>query len=277
VTGERLSEESTHELTVDPDDPQLVVKRYRSPEAGKPEREWQALRLLHEHAPGLAPEPVRECLSAEPPAIVMRRVPGAELRGPPLDGADLDAIGAALDRLHRSVPRKVVEGLPAAGSNPTDGGARLHHRLSSLPRPEHDPVVTAAYDHARTWLGSDEARRLARDDVAPVFARGDHNLANFLRDGDRLHLVDFEDAGRGDRPSELAELVEHIGARTTPDVAWEGFLARCDLDPTERRRLAGVRRLAACMWLLLLLPGQPGEARNPPGTLRRQAERLLGL
>jgi hypothetical protein len=31
------------------------------------------------------------------------------------------------------------------------------------------------------------------------------------------------------------------------------------------------------MWLLMLLPGQAGEHRNPPGTLRMQANRTLGL
>jgi len=39
----------------------------------------------------------------------------------------------------------------------------------------------------------------------------------------------------------------------------------------------GFRRLAALFWLLMLRPGSRSSARNPPGTLERQAERLLGL
>jgi len=37
------------------------------------------------------------------------------------------------------------------------------------------------------------------------------------------------------------------------------------------------RRLAALFWLILLLPGGQASGRNPPGTLRRQADRLLAL
>jgi hypothetical protein len=37
------------------------------------------------------------------------------------------------------------------------------------------------------------------------------------------------------------------------------------------------RRLAALFWLVMLLPGSPAHHRNPPGTLERQAARLLLL
>jgi len=37
------------------------------------------------------------------------------------------------------------------------------------------------------------------------------------------------------------------------------------------------RRLLATFWLLMLLPGSPSHRRNPPGTLQRQASRLLEL
>jgi hypothetical protein len=37
------------------------------------------------------------------------------------------------------------------------------------------------------------------------------------------------------------------------------------------------RRLWAMFWLRLLLPGGPGERRNPPGTADTQAQRLLEL
>ena len=110
-----------------------------------------------------------------------------------------------------------------------------------------------------------------------MFARADHNLANFLLDDDHVVLVDFEYSGRGDRPGELAELVEHISARTTPGREWETFLSRCGLSARERHQMAGLRRMNAIWWLLILLPGQPGHDRNPPGTLHSQAERLLSL
>jgi aminoglycoside phosphotransferase len=277
VTEGAFTQDSTHQLSLANDDPQLVVKRYVSVAHRKPQREWRALCLLHEYAPGLAPEPVRADLSADPAVVVMRRLPGEPLRGRLLSAGCLDALGEALQRLHTCLPPRVLDSLSPAGNDPASGGPRLRRRLVTLQRPNGDPVVSAAYDHAVAWFDSAEAAELIGSEAPAVFARGDHNLANFLLDGERVLLVDFEDSGRGDRLSELAELVEHISARTTPDREWHTFLSRCELDTGERHRLAGLRRLQAIFWLLVLLPGQPGHQRNPPGTLRRQAERLLSL
>jgi hypothetical protein len=75
----------------------------------------------------------------------------------------------------------------------------------------------------------------------------------------------------------MAELVEHISARCTPDALWQDFLAGLDLSRAERARLRAARRRRVVMWLLILLPGQSGDSLNPPGTLRKQAERTLDL
>jgi thiamine kinase-like enzyme len=103
------------------------------------------------------------------------------------------------------------------------------------------------------------------------------NLANFLWNGTSLFHVDFEDSGRRDLAVELADLVEHLGSRRTPEAAWDDLLAGCDLDRSRRTRHAAARRLFAAFWLRLLLPGAPAHARNPPGTLERQSERVLAL
>lgn len=69
-------------------------------------------------------------------------------------------------------------------------------------------VVRAAFDVAAGWLG-----RTSEPDpgaFTPVFGQGDGNLANFLWDGHRARLVDFEDSGRSDRAFELATFVEHV-------------------------------------------------------------------
>jgi len=277
VTDGLLTQASTHQLSLASDNPQLVVKRYVSSAHREPQREWRALHLLQEYAPGLAPEPVCADLSADRAVVVMSRLPGEPMRGRPLRGGCLDSLGEALQRLHTCVPARVLDNLSPSGSDPTTGAPKLRRSLAALRRPEGDPVVSAAYDHALAWFDSAEAAKLIDFEGPVVFGRGDHNLANFLLDGDHVSLVDFEDSGRADRPCELAELVEHISARTTPDREWHTFLSRCELDARERRRLAGFRRFQAIMWLLLLMPGQPGHQRNPPGTLRHQAERLLGL
>jgi thiamine kinase-like enzyme len=104
-----------------------------------------------------------------------------------------------------------------------------------------------------------------------VLGHGDANLANYLWDGRRIHIVDFEDATISDPATELVNLVEHLSAR---HLDGEGFCARFDVDPV---RLRASRRLWAMFWLRLLLPGGPAEPRNPPGTADTQTRRLLDL
>lgn len=58
----------------------VAVKRFRSLVHGdEPRREWRALKLLARYAPGLAAEPFRADLDADPPVVVMSRLPGAPL------------------------------------------------------------------------------------------------------------------------------------------------------------------------------------------------------
>jgi aminoglycoside phosphotransferase (APT) family kinase protein len=104
-----------------------------------------------------------------------------------------------------------------------------------------------------------------------VLGHRDPNLANYLWDGHRVRIVDFEDAAVSDPATELAILTEHLSLR---EVDTEAFCARFDVD---RRRLYAARRVWAMFWLRLLLPGGPAARRNPPGTADSQARRLLGL
>jgi hypothetical protein len=265
---------TAHELARTSDG--LVLKRYRQDAGDRPGREWRALRLLQKHAPGLAPEPVAVDLDVSPPFITMGEVPGQALGGQPLSLAQLRGIGAALDRLHTSVPLSALDDVfPFRPRGGTDGLAR---RLAAQPRPVNDPATARAYDEGLRWLAGTEADQLLTEDLtAAVLGRGDHNLSNFLWDGHQVRLVDFEYAGRCDVSGEIAELVEHISARCTPDALWQEFLEGLELSRAERARLRAARRLRAVMWLLMLFPGQPGDSRNPPGTLRKQAERTLDL
>jgi hypothetical protein len=254
----------------------LILKEYRQDAGDRPGREWRALRLLQEYAPGLAPEPVAVDLDARPPFITMSELPGQALGGQPLSSAQLRGIRAALDRLHTSVPLSALDDVfPFCPRGDVDGLAR---GLAAQPRPGDDPVTARAYDEGLRWLAGAEAYQfLTGEPTEAVLGRGDHNLSNFLWDGQQVRLVDFEYGGRCEVSDEVAELVEHISARCTPDALWQEFLAGLDLSRAERARLQAARRLRVVMWLLLLLPGQPGESQNPPGTLLKQAERTLEL
>lgn len=110
-----------------------------------------------------------------------------------------------------------------------------------------------------------------------VLGHGDGNLANVLWDGERCRLVDFEDSGLSDRAYEYADLVEHISSWSTGAVDAESLLGHLALDPALACRTHQARRLMALYWLIMLLPGNPADLRNPLGTLSRQASRLLTL
>ena len=55
------------------------------------------------------------------------------------------------------------------------------------------------------------------------------------------------------------------------------FRSLFDLTHAEAARGHDYRRLAALFWLIMLRPGGTSSTRNPPGTLERQAHRLLEL
>jgi thiamine kinase-like enzyme len=140
-----------------------------------------------------------------------------------------------------------------------------------------DPLPRQAYRAALAWLDSGQAQRPAAGTGPPVFAQGDPNLANHLWDGRRVHLVDFEVSGRGDRATELADFVEHVTVWAHAGISAGAFLDRFELDPGERQRVTQLRRLFAAFWVMRLLPGGSAHRRNPPGTFERQASRLLDL
>lgn len=249
----------------------LLIKRYGSDPGDAPHREWRALQILHEYAPGLAPAPIAVDLDAVTPSITMSELPGKALGGRPLSSAQMTAIEVALDRLHTCVPQSVLADVPMCPR----GSGDLVDRLAAQPRPADDAVTARAYDESLRWLSRAEEDSAA--DVEPVLGLADHNLTNFLWDGKQIRLVDFEYSGRSDLCFEMAEMVEHIAARCTPDDMWQQFLDRLDLTEVEGRRLLTIRRGHAIMWFFILLPGQAGHDRNPPGTLRKQAERTLDL
>jgi hypothetical protein len=57
----------------------------------------------------------------------------------------------------------------------------------------------------------------------------------------------------------------------------DDFIQGLGFSAAQQARVLGFRRLMAVFWLLMLLPGNPGHQRNPPGSAERQAERLLAL
>jgi hypothetical protein len=266
----------THEVTVSG---RTVVKRFPHCTRAEPRREWQALTLLARYAPGLAPEPVRAHLIADPPEIIMSRLPGEPLGTRAAPHAQVNAIADALHQLHHAIPAPVLDTVDEVGhgGGPQSFSDGVRKLAAGCPAGSLDPLPRRAYDRVIAWLDRGGARALDLAALYPVYAHGDGNLANRLWDGRRVRLVDFEDSGRGGRAQELADFVEHISVWAHAGIDAGAFLDRFDLSPAERQQISELRRLRAAHWLMILLPGGGANHRNPPGTFERQANRVLEL
>lgn len=264
---------TTHHIA---QDVETVTKTFRLRHGDEADREWSALTLLAWHAPGLAPAPLEHSVRDGAPAVVMSRLAGLPLGHEPLTAAQTAGLATALNLLHAAVPPEVLAALPVRRS----GGAEMVGYLRTWavePVPPLAPPVADALAAATTWLHSPETASLGGPPADPVFTQADGNLANFLWDGATCRVVDFEDSGRSDRALEVADLLEHVSASLRGLVDEEALVAALGLSVAQRRRLVSGRRLFATFWLLMLLPGNPGHARNPPGSLEHQAARVRTL
>jgi Ser/Thr protein kinase RdoA (MazF antagonist) len=185
----------------------------------------------------------------------MSWLPGVQLDHAPLSPAQADALMGALERLWQSVPPARVRARAAATVlNSAALAGQVRAMLASRSGLGEDPLVRRAWQAAVTWLGSSALDNQPCRGGGVVLGQGDGNLANYLWDGTGVRIVDFEDSGPSDRAFELAILVEHISAWKDASLDADSFLARFGLTSPERARLREWRRLAALLWLLLLLP-----------------------
>lgn len=227
-----------------------VHKRYVSWAGEEPAREWAGLRLLAEHAPGLAPGPLRRETVEGAPVVVMTRLPGLPLGDGPLSARQVRALCLALGRLF-AVP---VTAVCAAGlGERNDGPSTFRSWVREWAGGAHDftgcrepALVQDALDRARGWLESPSA---TPDGVVdPVLAMADGNLANLLWDGEVCRLVDFEDCGLSDPAYELADpadLAEHASSRLAGLLDVDVLVAEIGLTERQPARWAAYRPLFA--------------------------------
>jgi hypothetical protein len=263
----------THDLTIGTSQ---VSKRFVSWRRGEPDREWNALKALEIHAPGLAATPLHRAEEGGRPVVVMSRLPGTPLGGRPLTTRQVAAVADALTTLHRAVPAEELSRFPPRNWYPAEAVAALRSRAVEPPAGLHGDV-RRAFRAGAEWIRSAEASGIASDDGPQVLAQADGNIANFLWDGERCRLVDFEDAGRGDRAFEIADLVEHLSTWLHGVLVAEDLLGLLAMEQDVAERVLAARRAMAFYWLLILHPGKPAHPRNPPGSYERQARHLLEL
>lgn len=252
-----------------------VTKTYTSWGRGEPDREWAALTVLAEHAPGLAPEPLERHEVDGRPAITMTRLPGTPLGTGPLTVAQTDAVAHAVRRVHavplHALPPVLGERISGPSRFAADIGAWLAPDVDLTPcRDPH--LVAEAVDAARAWIATPPAGARLE-----VLALADGNLANFLWDGERCRVVDLEDSGASDRAYELADQVEHITFRVAGQGDPDRLATAAGLPDDDRPRWASYRGIFACFWLVMLLPGNPAWSRNPESSTEDQSRHLLRI
>ncbi|WP_182884204.1 phosphotransferase family protein [Microbispora sp. H10885] len=267
------TQSSTHGIAMSAD---KVVKTYASWDRGEHEQEWRALNLLAQYAPDLAPLPLEADLQAEPPVIVMSRLDGVPLRGQAVTPEQIEAMAEAMKTLHESVPESVVAGLAPSPWNPSVAVAKARRLRAEEPYLGEDPLVLRAFAVGAEWLDSSPLDELAAATVTPVLGLSDGNLANYLWDGKRVRMVDWEDSGRSDRAFELAEVIEHI-SRLDGNFDGSVLLEHLDLPAVETARVQIFRCLLAFSWLCTLGPGGLFFERNPAGSLETQANQVIRI
>jgi thiamine kinase-like enzyme len=174
---------------------------------------------------GVGPEVVD--FMTEPPCLVTRFIEGrpltaAELRGPPL----LEQVAAALRTIHAGTPLPlrfdsfaVVDAYQATARA---HGARVPARFGDL--------IGRAHAIRAALAGGAEH--------APVPCHNDLLTANFLHDGERVRIVDWEYAGMGDRYFDLGNLSVNNGFAEADD---ERLLAAYWEAPCMPARFAALR------------------------------------
>ncbi|MEV1171950.1 phosphotransferase [Nonomuraea sp. NPDC049784] len=241
----------------------VVVKRYRSSGYDEPEREWRALKLLAGHDPGLAPAPVTAELRADPPTVVMSRLDGAAVSGE-ITGKLVDALAEAVTGVQQAIPPRVLERVPPRAGHPVEL-LQLVRKWAAAAEP--DPAIAEALRAATAWVERPALEQLLARPGTPVFGTGDGNIANYLWDGTKVRVIDFEYSGRSDRAFELAEVTEHIAVWENDPAGMTAVLERLELTTEEAARLTECRRLMALFWLL----------RAREEIRSEQADRMLAL
>jgi Ser/Thr protein kinase RdoA (MazF antagonist) len=206
----------------------------------------------------------------------MSRLAGRPFGDEPLTTAQVAALARALTRLHGAATEADLAGLPPRRWAPQELLPTLGEWIRD-PRAGLPDRVRRAAGAATEWLDSPEAAALAGPPERPVLGQGDGNIGNVIWDGAACTLVDFEDAGVSDASCEVADLLEHVTVSLPDLLGTAGLLDALGFPARDRERVLDFRRLFAALWLLMLMPDGPAHARNPPGSLDRQADRLLRL
>jgi Ser/Thr protein kinase RdoA (MazF antagonist) len=124
------------------------------------------------------------------------------------------------------------------------------------------------------WEDSGDAAILA-EPARRIFSRGDSNLLNWLWDGSRIGVVDYEFAGYSDLAFDCADLTEHISSRQAgiDDQAWAETVSLAGLGAQGQRRFEAAQRTRALRWLAVQCSATTGLKSSPASSTASAASR----
>ncbi len=188
----------------------------------------EAERIATKAAAGLGIAPKVAAMTEDPPCLVTCFVPGhrvsaEELRRPEL----LESVAADLRAFHDSQTE-----LPTTFD--TVELAESYARIAA----EHDIEPPAAYEDAHRRATAIRKAVAGNPEHAPVACHNDLLTANFILDGERVQLIDWEYAGMGDRWFDLGNFAVN---NELADEHEERLLSTYFGEPPDARRRATLR------------------------------------
>lgn len=251
-------------------DTPICIKLYRKNDRQRVEREWRG--LTHAASLGCAPKPLWLDEDPQQPALGMTLLPGS----PILDVLDPATAIKALAENTRALQDVPLTG-PLGDLERVDSIAHHITRLTDvwpaqLAGAAEEPMTQDMFALLHCWESGGDAELLAQP-AKRVFSRGDANLLNWLHDGQRAYVVDFEYSGYSDAAVDAADHVEHISARAIPDEIWNSTEADLGVNPSNRARFDAARRTIALRWLAVLWKQRTTRAQE----FTTQLERVRAL
>ncbi|MEV6905938.1 aminoglycoside phosphotransferase family protein [Amycolatopsis sp. NPDC051071] len=232
-------------------DGEICLKLYSSGNRERAIREYRALLHLADSGITAAPQPLWHDPNPELPAVATTMLPGQKM--PELDEpvSALRAVVGVLAELRR-LPVGPFTDTPRVGA-----AKDIVHQLmgtwsGQLDDHADDPHTYDMRLLLDAWSECGAAATLL--DPAPrTFSRGDPNLWNWLWDGTRARVADWEFAGYSEAAYDAADIIEHPSARAIDDARWISLLPDLRVhDEDSRRRFLAAQRTVALRWLSVL-------------------------
>lgn len=214
-------------------------------------REWTALSLLAQAAPGLAPRPVLLDRHSHPqPVIVQEWLAGHAAATAPANAAEWTRLCRHLLAIHQAeIPPEHPAVRPVvlyvtSPQQALDAVRMQHNCLPAADWPGPVPALLAQAE-AIDWPGWPPPRL--------CFCRADPNIRNFIRRPGAWASVDWEYSGWGDPAFEIADLLTHAAHIDWPEAQRRQLAeAYCAASPDPAIAARVAERMAAYEPLMLL-------------------------